>query len=74
MKVLVVDDKALLHKRQYEAEAVVILFDWGYKVVARQGDVQDFCTDLRKLLSRPDVSLEHLEDVKAWLEEHKGGE
>jgi len=73
VKVLVVDDKALLHKGEYEAEAVVILFDWGYKVVAKQGDVQEFCTDLGRLLSRPDVSPEHLEAVKAWLREHKGG-
>ena len=74
MKVLVVDDKALLHKGEYEAEAVVILFDWGYKVVTKQGDVQEFCTNLGKLLSRPDVSPAHLEAVRAWLQEHKGRE
>ena len=30
------------------------------------------CLDLGKLLSRTDVSPEHLEAVKAWLQEHKG--
>ena len=32
------------------------------------------CLDLGKLLSRPDVSPEHLAAVKAWLEEHRDGE
>lgn len=32
------------------------------------------CFDLEKLLSRTDVSPEHLEAVRAWLQEHKGGE
>ncbi len=32
------------------------------------------CPDLRKLLSRKDVSPEHLESVETWLKEHKGGE
>ncbi|MFC1902348.1 hypothetical protein ACFLX3_05445 [Chloroflexota bacterium] len=32
------------------------------------------CLDLGKLLSRRDVSTEHLEVVKAWLKEHRGGE
>lgn len=74
VKVLIVDGYEILHKGQYEAEAVVILYDWGHKVVTKQGDVQDFCTDLGKLLSRPDVSPEHLEAVKTWLQEHKGVE
>jgi len=74
MKVLVVDDRGTLHKGEYEAEAVVILYDWGHKVVTKQGDVQEFCTDLEKLLSRTDVSPEHLEAVRTWLQEHKGGD
>lgn len=37
----------------------------------RQGEN---CFDLRKLLSWTDVSPEHLEAVKAWLQEHKGDE
>ena len=32
------------------------------------------CLDLVKLLSEPDLTPEHLEAVKAWLQEHKGGE
>ncbi len=31
------------------------------------------CLDLGKLLSRPDVSPEHLEAVRAWLQQHKPG-
>jgi hypothetical protein len=31
------------------------------------------CLDMEMLLSRPDVSPAHLEAVKAWLQEHKGG-
>lgn len=74
MKVLIVDNGDILHKGKYEADAVVILYDWGHKVVTKQGDVQEFCTDLGKLLSRPDVSPAHLEAVRAWLQEHKGRE
>ena len=32
------------------------------------------CVDLGKLLSRMDVSPEHLAAVKTWLQEHRGGE
>jgi len=32
------------------------------------------CLDLEKLLSRSDTPPEHLEAVKTWLQEHKGGE
>ena len=74
MKVLIVDNCDILHKGECEAEAVVILYDWGHKFVTKQGDVQEFCTDLGKLLSRPDVSPAHLEAVKVWLQEHKGSE
>ncbi len=56
MKVLIVDNCYILHKRACEAGAVVILYDWGHKVVTIQGDVQEFCTDLVKSLSRPNVS------------------
>ena len=31
------------------------------------------CEDLEKLLSNPDVSERHLEAVRAWLQQHKGG-
>ena len=31
------------------------------------------CLDLGKLLSRTDVSAEHLEALKIWLQEHKAG-
>ncbi len=71
MRVLIVDDNGILHKGGYEVEAVVILCDWGHKVVTKHGDVQEFCTDLGKLLSRRDVSPEHLEAVNAWLRKHK---
>ena len=74
VKVLIVDNCDILHKNEYEAEAVVILYDWGHKVVTKQGDVQEFCTDLGKLLSQRDLSPEHLKTVRAWLQEHKGGE
>lgn len=32
------------------------------------------CLDLEKLLSRPDVAREHLEAVRAWLQQQKGGD
>ncbi len=32
------------------------------------------CLDLEKLLSHPDASLEHIEAVRIWLEQHKRGE
>ncbi|MFC1945466.1 hypothetical protein ACFLWF_01790, partial [Chloroflexota bacterium] len=32
------------------------------------------CHDLEKLLSRTDISPEHFEAVKTWLQEHKGGQ
>jgi hypothetical protein len=68
MKVLVVDDKGILHKGEYEAEAVVMLFDWGYRVVSKEQGVQEYCTDLEKLLARPDVSDGQLKAIRAWLE------
>ncbi len=68
MRVLVVDDKGILHKGEYEAEAVAILFDWGYRVVSRKQGVQEYCTDLEKLLARPDVSERQLKAIRAWLE------
>jgi len=73
VKVLIVDNCDILHKGEYEVEAVVILYDWGHRVVTRWGDVQEFCVDLGKLLSRPDVSSKHLEAVKTWLDKNKGG-
>jgi len=69
MKVLVVDDKGILHKGEYDVEAVVMLFDWGYRVVSKEQGVQEYCTDLEKLLARPDVSDGHLKAIRAWLEE-----
>jgi len=68
MKVLVVDDKGILHKGEYEAETVVMLFDWGYRVVSKEQGVQEYCTDLEKLLARPDVSDGQLKAIRAWLE------
>ena len=74
MKVLIVDDREILHKGEYEAEAVVVLYDWGYKVVTKQGGVHEICTDLGNLLSRPNVMLKQLEAVKLWLQKHNGVE
>jgi len=68
MKVLVVDNKEILHKGEYEAEAVVIVFDWGYRIVTRDGDIQEYCTDLEKLLARPNVNERQLKAIRAWLE------
>jgi hypothetical protein len=68
MKVLVVDNKEILHKGEYEAEAVVIVFDWGYRIVIRDGDVQEYCTDLEKLLARPNVNERQLKAIRAWLD------
>lgn len=69
MKILAVDDKGNLHKA--ESEAIVILFDWGYRVISRGGGFNDYCTDLERLLANPNVSQRHLEAVKAWLTNHK---
>lgn len=77
MKVLVVDDKDILHKGEYEAEAVVILFDWGYRIVSRKRGVREYCTDLEKLLAMTDVSEGQLKAIRAWLErqtDKPGGE
>ena len=74
MKVLVVDNKEILHKGEYEAEAVVILFDCGYRVVSKERGVEDICVDLEKLLAKTDVLPQHLKAVKAWFEKHKGSE
>ncbi len=68
MRVLVVDDKGVLHKGEYEAEAVVILFDWGYRVVSKEQGAREYCTDLEKLLARSDVSQGQLKAIRAWLE------
>jgi hypothetical protein len=68
MKVLVVDNKEILHKGEYEAEAVVIVFDWGYRIVTRDGGVQEYCTDLEKLLARPNVNERQLKAIRAWLD------
>ena len=68
MKVLVVDNKEILHKGEYEAEAVAIVFDWGYRIVTRVGDVQEYCTDLEKLLARPNVNERQLKAIRAWLD------
>ena len=72
MRVLIVDNCDILHRGEYEAEAVVILYDWGHWVVTKQGDIQEFCSDLGMLLSRPHVSPVRLEWVRTWLQEHKG--
>ena len=77
MRVLVVDDKDILHKGGYEAEAVVILFDWGYRVVSKEQGVWEYCTDLEKLLTRSDVSRGQLKAIRAWLDKQTdkpGGE
>ena len=68
MKVLVVDNKEILHKGEYEAEAMVIVFDWGYRIVTRDGGVQEYCTDLEKLLARPNVNERQLKAIRAWLD------
>ena len=68
MRVLIVDNKDILHKGEYKAEAVVILFDWGYRVISRERGVQEYCTDLEKLLARPDVSEGQLRAIRAWLD------
>lgn len=68
MRVLIVDDNSILHKGEYEAEAVLILYDWGYKAVSREQGVREYCTDLEKLLARADVSEGQLKAVRAWLE------
>ncbi len=68
MRVLVVDDKSILHKGEYGAEAVLILFDWGYRVVSKEQGVREYCTDLEKLLARSDVSQGQLKAIRAWLE------
>jgi len=65
---LVVDNKEILHKGEYEAEAVVIVFDWGYRIVTRDGGVQEYCTDLEKLLARPNVNERQLKAIRAWLD------
>ena len=38
-------------------------------MVSKEQGVQEYCTDLEKLLARPDVSDGHLKAIRAWLEE-----
>ena len=61
-----------MHKGEYEAEAMVILYDWGYRVVSRERGVQEYCTDLEKLLTSPDVTDGQLKAIRAWLDNHTG--
>ena len=68
MRVLIVDNKEILHKGEYAAEAVVVVFDWGYRIVTGDGGVQEYCTDLGKLLTRPDVTERQLKAIRAWLD------
>jgi len=68
MRVLIVDNKEILHKGEYAAKAVVVVFDWGYRMVTRDGGVQEYCTDLEKLLTSPDVNERQLKAVRAWLD------
>jgi len=68
MRVLIVDSREIIHKSEHEAEAVVVMFDWGYRVVTSRGEVQEYCTDLEKLLVRPDVTLRQLKAIRAWLD------
>lgn len=77
MRVLIVDNKDILHKSEYNAEAVVILFDWGYKIVSKAEGVQEYCTGLEKLLTRSDVSNRQLRAIRTWLDNRNdkpGGE
>jgi len=73
MRVLVVDDRDILHKGEYDAEAVVILFDWGYKIITKQPGSGDYIVDLDSLLRNPKITERHLWGVKEWLEKHRGG-
>jgi len=73
MRVLIVDNKEILHKGEYAAEAVVVMFDWGYRIVTRNGGVQEYCTDLEKLLARPGVNMRRLKAVRAWLDKQNNG-
>ena len=68
MRVLIVDNKEILHKGEYAAEAVVVVFDWGYRVVTKDGGIQEYCTDLEQLLASPDVNERQLKAVRAWLD------
>ena len=66
MRVLVVDRNEL-HRCEGNARAVVVLYNWGYGVVAGQG-IYEYCQDLDNLLSEPDVSEHRLRAIRRWLE------
>jgi len=66
MRVLVVDRNEL-HRCEGNARAVVVLYNWGYGVVAEQG-MYEYCQDLGNLLSEPDVSERRLRVIRQWLE------
>jgi len=68
MRLLIVDNKEILHKGEYAAKAVIVVFDWGYRMVTRDGGVQEYCTDLEKLLVSPDVNQRQLKAIRAWLD------
>lgn len=75
MRVLIIDDAGEFHKGEYEAEVVIILFDWGYRVITRRQGVDDYCVDLEALLKNPKVTERHLLAVRQWVdsirEKHK---
>jgi len=65
MRVLVVDGNEL-YRCEERAMGVVVLYNWGCAVIDEHG-MHEYCQDLEKLLSNPDVNESHLKAVKAWL-------
>ncbi len=68
MRVLVVDRNEL-HRCEGNARAVVVLYNWGYGVVAEQA-MYEYCQDLDNLLSEPDVGERRLRAIREWLKRH----
>ena len=66
MRVLVVD-RNKLHRCEGNAKAVVVLYNWGYGVIAGQG-MHEYCHNLGNLLADPDVGERRLRAVRRWLE------
>ena len=68
MRVLVVDGNEL-HRCEGNAKAVVVLYNWGYEVIAGHV-IREYCHDLESLLSEPDIGKRRLRAVRQWLERH----
>ncbi|MBI4332369.1 MAG: hypothetical protein HY673_13935 [Chloroflexi bacterium] len=65
MRVLVAERGEIISKG--EAALVVEFFDWGFRVISPKFGVQEYCSDVERLLAGPDLTDVRLNALRAWV-------